>query len=226
MASQIRSPKTTRGARRRELTRQRLLEAGKLLIAKRGVAGLRIQEITEFADVALGSFYNHFATKEDLVAQVVSDSLSELADNIIGAIQDGVDTAEIVVVACVQVIQLAEDEPDFARLVVNLANADVLFGAAIQPSAREVVKRGIASGRFTVASLDVTLAAIIGGALTIIREMLDGRHPPGSEYYFARFVLGGLGLSHEEAARITESTIRRLRSEKESAAGLDPENQA
>jgi AcrR family transcriptional regulator len=199
----------TRGERRRELTRRRLLDAGKLLIAQRGVSGLRIQDITEHADVALGSFYNHFATKEDLVAQVVTQSLDELATTTLDTVPDNADPAEVVAVSCIRVIRLAYDEPDFARLVVNLANADVLFGAAIQPYAREVIERGVASGRFVVADLDVTLTAVIGGALALIREMLEDRHSSGAELSYARYVLGGLGLRPEEAGAVADSVAQR-----------------
>ncbi|HZZ48018.1 MAG TPA: TetR/AcrR family transcriptional regulator [Pseudonocardia sp.] len=195
----------TRSERRRELTRRKLLEAGKLLIAQRGVAGLRIQDITEHADVALGSFYNHFATKEDLVAEVVTQSLDELASTTLDTVPDGADAAEVVAMSCLRVIRLADDEPDFARLVVNLANADVLFGAAIQPYARAVIERGITIGRFTVADLDVTLTAIIGGALALIREMLEDRHAPDASLSYARYVLGGLGLTPTEAASVADA---------------------
>jgi AcrR family transcriptional regulator len=199
----------TRGERRRELTRRKLLDAGKLLIAQRGVAGLRIQDITERADVALGSFYNHFATKEDLVSEVVSQSLDELASTTVGTAPEGADAAEVVAMSCLRVIRLADDEPDFARLVVNLANADVLFGAAIAPYAREVIERGIASGRFTVPDLDVTLTAIIGGALALIREMLEDRHGPDAKLSYARYVLGGLGLTPAEAGSVADAVAHR-----------------
>ena len=47
------------------------------------VAGLRIQDITEEADVALGSFYNYFQSKEELLEAVITESLSDLTSAII-----------------------------------------------------------------------------------------------------------------------------------------------
>lgn len=199
----------TRSDRRRERTRRRLLDAGRIIIAERGVAALRIQEITERADVALGSFYNHFRTKEELVEAVVSEILSAMAEATVNAPWRGVDPAEIVAAANLRFIRLAYDDPDFARLVVNLGHADALFGAAVQPSARIAVERGIAGGRFTVADIDVTLAAVIGGALEVIREILAGRHRPGAEQAFARHVLASLGLTPADAAAACDAAAGR-----------------
>jgi AcrR family transcriptional regulator len=44
------------------------------IIAKRGLEGLVIQDITEAADVGYGTFYNHFTTKDAIVAAVIDAS--------------------------------------------------------------------------------------------------------------------------------------------------------
>src|SRR5271166_4708273 len=58
--------------RRREDTRRRLMKATYEIIARRGLEGLVIQDITEAADVGYGSFYNHFQSKDDVVAAVIN----------------------------------------------------------------------------------------------------------------------------------------------------------
>ncbi|MBN8933022.1 MAG: helix-turn-helix transcriptional regulator, partial [Rhizobium pusense] len=55
-----------RNDRRRARTRRALLDAARRVIGRQGVENVTIQEITDEADVGFGSFYNHFATKEDL----------------------------------------------------------------------------------------------------------------------------------------------------------------
>src|SRR5271165_1807938 len=65
-----RIPKS-RSERRREDTRRRLMKATYEIIAKRGLEGLVIQDITEAADVGYGSFYNHFISKDAVVAAVI-----------------------------------------------------------------------------------------------------------------------------------------------------------
>jgi AcrR family transcriptional regulator len=195
----------TRTERQRLRTRRQLLDAGRSLIAAKGVAGLRIQEITEQADIALGSFYNYFASKEELLEAVITESLSDLASAVITNVEDDTDPAEVVALANLRVIRLAYDEPDFARLIVNIGHSEAVFGEAVHAPARIAVERGIESGRFVVADLEVLLTAVIGGAFALIREILDGRHGAHAHEAFARYVLAALGVPPIEAQAIVSN---------------------
>lgn len=202
----------TRTERQRERTRRQLLDAGRTLIAAKGVPGLRIQEITEQADIALGSFYNYFSSKEEFLEAVITESLSDLASATISNVDDSTDPAEVVALANLRVIRLAYTEPDFARLIVNIGHSEALFGAAVHPHARVAVERGIASGRFDVADIEVLLTTVIGGAFALIREILDGRHGDHAEQAFARHVLAALGLSPTEAKTVVTRVAKLERS--------------
>lgn len=198
----------TRTERQRERTRRQLLDAGRTLIAAKGVPGLRIQEITEQADIALGSFYNYFPSKEEFLEAIITESLSDLASATISNVDDATDPAEVVALANLRVIQLAYTEPDFARLIVNIGHSEALFGAAVHPHARVAVERGIDSGRFDVADVEVLLTTVIGGAFALIREILDGRHGDHAERAFARLVLAALGLSAAEAKTVVAKVTK------------------
>ncbi len=198
----------TRTERQRERTRRQLLDAGRTLIAAKGVPGLRIQEITEQADIALGSFYNYFPSKEEFLEAIITESLSDLASATISNVDDATDPAEVVALANLRVIQLAYTEPDFARLIVNISHSEALFGAAVHPHARVAVERGIDTGRFDVADVEVLLTAVIGGAFALIREILDGRHGDHAERAFARLVLAALGLSAAEAKTVVAKVAK------------------
>lgn len=201
----------TRTQRQQLRTRRQLLDAGRSLIAAKGVSGLRVQEITELADVALGSFYNYFPSKDALVEAIITETLSDLASATITETSDDTDPAEVVAMANVRVIGLARREPDLARLIVNIAHSESLFGQAVHPYARVAVERGIATGRFSVPDLEVLLTSVIGGAFALIREILDGRHEPDAAEAFACYVLTSLGVRADEAYAIVQRTSPKLR---------------
>jgi hypothetical protein len=117
----------------------------------------------------------------------------------------------VVALANLRVIRLAYDEPDFARLIVNISHSEALFGDAVHPHARIAVERGIESGRFMVADIEVLLTAVIGGAFALIREILDGRHGEHAHEAFARHVLAALGVPPNEAEAIVRSAVQRSR---------------
>ena len=198
---------TSRTERQRQRTRRRLLDAGRSLIAAKGVAGLRIQEITETADVALGSFYNYFESKDEFLADIITESLSELAATTVGPSAGTVDPATVVALASLRIVRLAYVEPDFARLITNIGNADALFVRALHPHARKAVERGMASGRFVVPDIEVLLTAVIGGAFALIREILEGRHGPRAGQTYACHCLAALGLTPTEAAAVVEQAV-------------------
>ncbi|SKL84155.1 TetR family transcriptional regulator [Mycobacteroides abscessus subsp. massiliense] len=197
----------TRTERQRRRTRRQLLDAGRTLIAAKGVPGLRIQEITDEADIALGSFYNYFDSKEAFLEAVITESLSELASAIIGNADNETDPAEVVALACLRVVGLAQTEPDFARLIVNISHSEAVFGGALHPHARVAVERGIDSGRFVVADVEVLLTTVIGGAFALIGQILDGKHGARAEHAFTRHALASLGVNPQEAEAVVTKLV-------------------
>ncbi len=185
-------------------TRQQLLDAAHGLIVEKGVAGLRIAEITERADVALGSFYNHFASKDELVEAVVADALSSLAGEIIPTEPDHGDPAVEAITALRRFVRLAYEDVPLSRLLVNLSRGEEVFLAAISPFAHTALERAAAEGAFELENIDVAVATIVGGGLSLIRLILDGQLGPGADAAYARMVLRSFGVKPREAARIIE----------------------
>ena len=76
--------------RRKARTRAALIRAAQMLIAE-GRTNVPILEITRAADVGMGSFYNHFDTKEqlfDAAVEAVMDGYGQLLDDLTRGIED------------------------------------------------------------------------------------------------------------------------------------------
>jgi len=192
-----------RADRRRERTRRQLTQAARELITEHGVAGLRIAELTDAADVGRGSFYNHFESKEELVEAVFQESLETLAQTILSDIPQDLDPAVRASLADRKFVRLAYDDPDFAQLLVHLHNGDDLFAAATLPYARMALEPGIASGRFQVPDLDVMLIMLAASSLGLIRAILAGRVSPDADQAHAESILRILGIPQGEARTIS-----------------------
>jgi AcrR family transcriptional regulator len=70
--------KQTRIHRRRAQSFESLVQAGLKVIGQRGLYETTVEHITEAADVGKGTFYAHFASKEDLVFHLVRHGFDEL----------------------------------------------------------------------------------------------------------------------------------------------------
>lgn len=69
---------SSRRERKKLALRARLLEAATALFGERGFAETKVADICERADVAQKTFFNHFATKHDVLREVASAALDEV----------------------------------------------------------------------------------------------------------------------------------------------------
>lgn len=196
-------PPLNRAQRRRGETRRRLVAAATAAIGEGGVAAVRIREITERADVGRGSFYNHFDSIDDLVAAVAAETLQTMATTLAGDILDDADPAVVAAIAAAKTVQIATDDPELARLIVNLDHASSLYMDTITPYARRLLQRGLDAGRFRLTNVDMSAITIAGGGLAVIRAILSGTAPPDPATTHARTVLDSLGIPADEAEHLS-----------------------
>ena len=197
-----RAPALTRGARRREQTRAELLRAARALFAHQGVDATTIAEITEAADVGFGSFYNHFASKDEILEAVLIESTDEQG-SIVDALTAGLeDPAEVVAVAHRHFVRRARDDSDWAGLIVRLDASHRVMTRALGDRARRDLRRGITAGRFTVPDARVALVAM-GGALTgVMQAVLNQELGREADVHHAEGLLRLLGLNHRDAREV------------------------
>lgn len=194
-----------RAGRRRARTNQALVAAARGLIVEGGVASLRVTAITDAADVGRGSFYNHFASMDDLVDAVIRESLEQLAAEVIGDLP-----ADPALGACIgnrRFIRLAYEQPNLARLFVNLANGETLFTESVLPYSRIALDRGIQAGRFRIDDVDMALIILIGSAFAVMRAILQESAPADADVLHAQSMLELFGIPRDEAAELARRPL-------------------
>jgi AcrR family transcriptional regulator len=72
----------SRAQKRARETRRRLARAAVELFCEKGIDATRIGEITERADLGKGTFYRHFATKNELMNELIRDAVERLIGHI------------------------------------------------------------------------------------------------------------------------------------------------
>ena len=75
------APKLKRVERRQIRNKKALLAAARKLIHEKGVDTTTMQQITEIADVGVGTMYNYFKSKDDLIRQIVKDEIVDLVES-------------------------------------------------------------------------------------------------------------------------------------------------
>lgn len=204
----------SRRERKRDRTRAELLGAARSLIAERGVAGLRVSDVTERSDVALGSFYSHFETKDEIVTAVVAEAVALLADAIGDVGARLADPAEAMSVGVRQLVGLGRSDPELARLLLALDHAEERFRQIVWPRAYPVMRRGVDEGRFASRSPELLLTLAIAGVFSALRLTIEQpAQPRDLPAQCAVALLRLVGLSDAEAREIAGRPLPALDTE-------------
>lgn len=197
--------------RRKQRTRAALVKAAQRLIAE-GKVNVPVLEITQAADVGMGSFYNHFDSKEQLFEAAVADVLDAygaMLDRLTRSIDD---PAEIFATSFRLTGRLFRGRPQESQIL--LANGPALLSSdrGLAPRALRDIKAGAAAGRFRGAvGEDPELAlAMAGGALlglgNLLRDNPD-RDDAQAADAVTEHVLRLFGLGADEAHAVCQRPL-------------------
>jgi AcrR family transcriptional regulator len=196
--------------RRRERTRAALIEAAQRVMARKGFEATTIADITDEADVALGSFYNHFQSKDDIMRFAALDYMLALADEVDALIAPIADPAEEQAVAWLTVMERSLNEPNFGWFVARNAMASDLIESSFRQRLVRDLKKGVRLKRFEIANVDAVAAAVTGAMLGSITGLLKGDLPRKSIGDVVAVLLAMVGVAMPEAREIV-ARARRLR---------------
>ena len=130
MASQkvVAMPEAGRRERKRNQTRDRLISVAMGLFAKRGILATTIEEITEAADVAKGTFFNYFTSKEEILLVFGQRMRAGMAPRIQKAMEEQRPVADTVREAVRQLLTVTHPGPGLMKSMLSslLSNGKVL----------------------------------------------------------------------------------------------------
>lgn len=83
-------------------TRKRILDAAAHVLSRNGYAGTRLSEVAELAELQAPSIYYHFASRDDLVEEVMWSGIADMhrhVSTILDALPDGTSSLDRIMVA-------------------------------------------------------------------------------------------------------------------------------
>jgi AcrR family transcriptional regulator len=198
-------PSEPRVDRRRLKTRAALMRAGQTLFAERSVDGVTIDDIVVEADVAKGSFYNHFDDKEGL-ARAIAQEVRGAAEAAITLANAGVeDPAERVARALCVFVLGALDHPERSRAYQRLFSGATLLDAPMNRGIRHDVEEGLRVGRFVGLSPATGVLMVMGVVAIAASRVLEPNAPANPAAVSRELAFGllrGLGVENAVAEAI------------------------
>ncbi len=185
---------------RSERTRRALLDGGRRVLARKGVEAATVVEIVREAGVSQPSFYNHFASKDQLVEAIAADFFQRDASHKVQVFSRIADPAEAIAMNVRHTLRVARQDPAVAWVMVRSGAMRELARIRRADDLVNMISSGARSGRFRITDARVVAAVIRGAAYPLLQDILQGKAPPDVETQFAELVLRMLGLTHREAA--------------------------
>ena len=198
-------PAAERMDRRRVRTRAALLEAGKALFSVRSVDGVSIDDIVAEAQVAKGSFYNHFSDKDALAQELAAQArgwVEVLAAQLVVGVAD---PAERVARCLCGFARQALEDPVGVRVQLRLFQGAAIPDATMNAGVRADVAAGLAAGRFSGLTQEAGLLLTVGVVQMAVGRVLgqgDPKQAAALSRDLAFGLLRGLGLDPASAKTI------------------------
>lgn len=165
----------SRRERKKLALRARVLEAATVLFSDRGFAETKVADICERADVAQKTFFNYFATKQDLLREIAAFALDELLVDVENARKHEHTTAARLARFFAQMAErVAQGGAMHRELVTELVHTVHGMPEKSEHARRlhaafdAIVREGLASGELTRRHAPETLTQMILGTYYVL----------------------------------------------------------
>lgn len=176
-----------RQEKRKELTREKILQAAKQVFAQKGYAGTSIAEVVKKSKLARGTFYLHFQSVEQvlnaLLQEIFIDIQRYLTDMQVEALDHKNFKLQLGTLAK-SLLSVFQNHKDTVILLLTTMNSEpkirtqtVWFQELMQASIRVMLDRGVASGRLKKFDTELMSFLVSGGLREVLSQwLLYGRY--------------------------------------------------
>jgi len=200
---EIEQPPVSRVERKRMQARTRILEAAEDLMRAKGFDAIKIQDITDVADVGHGTFYTHFKTKMDVLVPIVRTKARQVTERLDDLTRDMTDPASVVSISVRHMLTEIARDPLWTWFLFKSDLPMDQIREASGESAKRDIQNGVDSGRF-IAHDEETLEPFLLGALAgVIRDKYETGLNQATIENCACILLLVLGLQKEEARKLS-----------------------
>jgi TetR/AcrR family transcriptional regulator len=226
MAAEM-EPALSRSERRKARTTAAILDAAERHFLERGFPAAKVDEIAEEADVAVGSIYNHFASKEGLYGALLERALDLFESYMSAEPAEGAPALEQLLDVAGRVARFGRERPGHLRLLVlpqppqpdpglaevverlrrSMADHERRSAALIEAAARRGDARPLDSRRAAAFLWSAWTGTLTLGPQAARTAAGDDRELAAVLEAGLRIVMGGLA---SDAARAEQPAVRAL----------------
>ncbi|WP_411823144.1 TetR/AcrR family transcriptional regulator [Leptospira sp. 'Mane'] len=190
---------------KKERTRAQIMNAALRLFAVKEAGETSIAEVAVEAEVANGTIYNYFKTKDELLdasALFLAEKMAAEAELLMSEIQNEVERLAF---GGILFLQRARKDSDWAWALIRVAAVAPRMSEILRAYPLRDMKKAISSGKFTIDSEESALGLYVGAIHYGIRNILEGRaNHKSQDLDMIVLVLKAFGISHASAKNIAQ----------------------
>lgn len=182
-----------RRERDRAARREAILSAAKEIFAEKGLLASTIDDVAKRAEVAKGTIYLHFKSKEEMLKALLDEGLALVEKRFMEAVDLSLRADENLRRLCDAYCGLYREEPQYFKLLFFCSHSDVRAKTCANPSECQglpplaaLIQKGIDEGTFSP-TVDATKAAAIAWASSNGIILMYDEHPHHTTSFDLRF---------------------------------------
>ncbi|CUH67575.1 Bacterial regulatory proteins, tetR family [Thalassovita gelatinovora] len=175
------------------------------LFAEQGAMQIAVSDLAKAAGLSRGTIYNNVDNPEALFHITCGMLYQELRSCMRSGLKPDDDPALNISILIRQLIRRVHDEPDWGRFIALFAITEPQLGAIWAGEPADIIREGVASGRFDVPADQIPSVTTLGGGALMgsASQVLSGAvtwRKSSSE--IAELYLRAMGIGRSEAHRL------------------------
>jgi AcrR family transcriptional regulator len=205
------TPRPNRFNRKKERTRDRLINAAISVVASKGPDAAAINDITEKADVGFGTFYNYFESKDAILAAAVEELFDRINGHVDRPIEAIADPLEKAITGIRLFVRILIAMPVWQDFILRICTVPGFENALLFPRLFSGLRKSEAAGRLRIADSVVTTYSVGGVLIFLCMALRDGKlRPEDAPATMASMALRVLGVAEDEIASLVASPMPEL----------------
>jgi AcrR family transcriptional regulator len=203
--------KPNRHERRRLRTKEAIIDAAAEMFRQKGVANTTVADITEAADLAYGTFYNHFDGVSGVIPAVAEKTFARVV-RITDEVLPHPDLFELIAAVSVRVIMRLLFRDPAVRWLLEPPNVFVdEWRKIVTPSMLEVAKRYRGPETYTaIGGPDTWIRVFPWVVISELNDAIDKGSPAEQEENLANMAVHLMGLDDAHRLAVMERSRRLL----------------
>lgn len=197
----------SRGHKKRERTRRGLIDAAVRLFARKEVGEIALLDLANEAEVASGTIYNYFRTRDEVVEAVGLAMADEFSESI-AQYSAGIDSgAQRMAIGVRMFIRRAMSDPNWASAVIRVVHSDQAMRSKVTGYVLTDLRAGKEEGILTYEHEGIALDLLVSCTLGAMRSVVEGRGVDEHDVLVAEMILKALGATAARARKLARQEL-------------------